>query len=496
MARWHLAGAFALVVAYLWGYAGNFETPGNNPRFPLGWWGAWDQSKYIDSALSLAAGELHPGHHWYPLGYALLGAPFASVLPAGHLYLVADLGCLLASYAGFLVFARHVGVAAPARVLLFLLGTITCPGVLAAWAKPWNTSLSAALIWWLLALTAQLLHPGAARYLVRRRLGVAAIGMAAAAIPVTRPTDLLIVGSWGVFVVAISLLRRRTMRDDLLWLAIGAGLVLLPFARLYLRIYGFHATAYMLQSRTLGFRLDGLGWKAYTLLIDPLPWFPYGSGVLEAMPWLAVAAAGMLMLPMLRGEARAALTLLALTVIPYVVLFLSYVDLLPTGLWRYHNIHYFKWTLPGFALFAYVALRELATVDRRGQAAGCFAAVLVLLSLRLAPVRATAAQPARMVQLPGEITGFDQAYFGQTTIRERQGIGRNIVDFRLMPDDQGLRLLALGQPFRDMPTILSGDPRQHPGGAAPVRWRSRPELGWPCWLPPYGCDILPARPPP
>ena len=481
------------MAAYLWGYAGNFETPGNNPRFPLGWWGAWDQSKYIDSALSLAAGEFHSQHHWYPLGYAVLGAPFAWVLPAGHLYLVADLGCLLASYAGFLVFARRVGVPAPARVLLFLLGTISCPDVLAAWAKPWNTSLSAALIWWLLALTAQLLDGGAAGYLVRRRLCLAAIGMAAAAIPVTRPTDLLVVGSWALFAVAISLLRRRALRDDLLWLAIGAGLVLLPFARLYLHIYGFHATEYMLQSKALGFRLDGLGWKAYTLLIDPLPWFPYGAGVLEAMPWLAVAAVGMLMLPMLRGEAQAALTLLALTAIPTVMLFLSYVDLLPTGLWRYQNIHYFKWTLPGFALFAYVALRELAIGDRRGRAAGCFAAALVPLSLHLTPVRATAAQPARMVQLPGEITGFDQSYFSQMTIRDRHGIGRNIIDFRLMPDDQGLRLLALGLPFPDGPTILSGDPRRHPGGAAPVRWRSRLALGWPCWLPPYGCDRLPTR---
>ncbi len=320
--------------------------------------------------------------------------------------------------------------------------------------------------------------------------------MAAAAIPITRPTDLLVVGSWVLFAVAISLLRRRPVRDDLLWLAIGAGLVLLPFARLYLHIYGSRATEYMLQSRALGFRLDGLGWKAYTLLIDPLPWFPYGTGMLEAMPWLAVAAAGILMLPMLRGEARAALTLLALTVIPTVVLFLSYVDLLPTGLWRYQNIHYFKWTLPGFALFAYVALRELAIGDRRGRAAGCFAAALVPLSLHLTPVRATAAQPARMVQLPGEITGFDQSYFSQMTIRDRHGIGRNIVDFRLMPDDQGLRLLALGLPFPDMPTILSGDPRHQPGAAAPVRWRSRLALGWPCWLPPYGCDSLPTRPTP
>ena len=179
-----------------------------------------------------------------------------------------------------------------------------------------------------------------------------------------------------------------------------------------------------------------------------------------------------------------ALTLLALTAIPTVVLFLSYVDLLPTGLWRYQNIHYFKWTLPGFALFAYVALRELAIGDRRGRAAGCFAAALVPLSLHLTPVRATAAQPARMVQLPGEITGFDQSYFSQMTIRDRHGIGRNIIDFRLMPDDQGLRLLALGLPFPDGPTILSGDPRRHPGGAAPVRWRSRLALGWPCWLPP------------
>ncbi len=490
---WVMAGTVVLVVAYLWGYALDVEAPGNNPRFPLGWWGGWDQSKYLDSALSLAAGDLHAVHHWYPLGYAFLGAPFAMLLPPGHLYLLADLLCLLGTYAGFLLFARRVGTAAPAAVLLFLLGTITCPDVLVAWVKPWNTSLSAMLIWWLLALTAQLLQPAAARYLARRRCGVALIGMIVAAIPITRPTDLLVVASWAAFVTATSLLRRRAVGDDPFWLAFGACLVLLPFARVYLHIYGLHPSQYMLQSRMLGFRLDGLGWKAYTLLIDPLPWFPYGAGMLEAMPWLAAGAAGILVLPMLHGEARALLALLTLAVVPYVALFLSYVDLLPTGLWRYGNIHYFKWTLPGFALLGFVALRELATGPRRLRVAGCFALTALLLCLRLTAVPAGAAQPARMVQLPGEATGFDPAYFGSMAIRDRGGFERNIVDFRLMPDGQGLRLLALARPLRGMLTILSGDPRTRPGTVPPVRWRGRLGLGWPCWLPPYACDALPPR---
>ena len=51
-----------------------------------------------------------------------------------------------------------------------------------------------------------------------------------------------------------------------------------------------------------------------------------------------------------------------------VALFLTYRDLHPTGLWDHGNYHYFKWTLPLLALYAFRLLPTLVW-DRRRPAA-------------------------------------------------------------------------------------------------------------------------------
>lgn len=184
---------------------------------------------------------------------------------------------------------------------------------------------------------------------------------------------------------------------------------------------------------------------------------------------------------------------MTLLVVPYVVLFLSYTDLIPTGLWRYNNIHYFKWTFPGFALLGFVAVRALLLGPNRPGVAALFIAVLLLLSLRVLPVRTGPDAPAWLVQYPGLTPGFDQTYFGAAEIRDAEGVKRNILQFRALPDSQGVRLIALQAPFVGPIAFVAGDPlRSHPAGAAPSRWAPGIGIGWPCWLPDYVCD---ARPP-
>ncbi len=497
--HWIRLGAVLLAVAYLWSYANDPGAPGNSVRSPVGWFGWFDQSRYLLSAQALASGDLHPARHWYPLGYPLLVALFAFVThwttgPGwGHVFLLPDLACLLAAYAGYVRFAGRCGVPAAAAVPLFLLGSVVMQPILSAWAQPWNTTLSAALIWWLLALTAISRSAPADTAHARRKARAGALGALAALIPVTRPADLLIVGCWASFVAVDSLLaaRRGTGRGAAGpgWIALGFGTVLLPWALLYLRIYGPHPSPYMVQSRSLGFHLHGLGWKAYTLLIDPRPWYPDGAGMLERLPWMALGMAGMAALPALeRGRARGNLLLLTLLVVPYVALFVSYGDLLPSGLWRYENVHYFKWTLPGFALLGFVAVRALWHGPRRRLVAGTCAAVMVPLSLRVLPVQAGNGTPAWLVQYPGPTPAFRAAYFGASAVRDAHGIRRNILQFRAIPDSEGVRLVALQDPFAGPVAFVADDPRGPGADGTPVRWGASVGLGWPCWLPPYPCD--------
>ncbi len=502
--HWIRLGAALLALAYLWGYANDPAAPGNSVR-PLGWFGWFDQSRYLLSARALASGDLDPAQHWYPLGYPLLVALFAFVThwttgPGwGHVVLLPDLACLLAAYAGYVRFARHCEVPAAAAVPLFLLGSVIRQPILSAWAQPWNTTLSAALIWWLLALTAMLRSGPADANQAGRKGMLAALGALAALLPITRPTDLLIVGCWASFMAVDRLLAARRGTGwgaaDLCWIALGSAPVLVAWALLTLRIYGPHPSQYMIQSRSLGFHLHGLGWKAYTLLIDPRPWYPDGAGMLRRLPWMALGIMGMAAVPVLQpGPARDNLLLLTLLIVPYVALFLSYADLLPSGLWRYGNIHYFKWTLPGFALLGFVAARALWHGPRRRAVAGAYAVAMLPLGLHVLPVRVVGGAPAWLVQYPGPTPGFQATYFGDSVIQDSRGIRRNILQFRAIPDSGGVRLIALQDPFAGPVAFVADDPRKAGGSGAPVRWGASVGLGWPCWLPPYRCDRGQPRP--
>ncbi len=458
-----------LVAVYLLSYRSNPAVPGNTGHFPLGWWGWWDQSQYLLSARSLAHGDLLPAHHWYPLGYAVLGAPF-TLLSRLHPFLLPDLGCLLLSYVAFLVFARCVGLSAAWGALSFLLATCGSEALRNVWAEPWSTSLSSALIWWLLALTAlQLTRPEAGKRIRLRRFLI--LGALAAVVPFVRPTDGLLVVVWAVGAALPALRERAVRRGDLAALVLGAMAVLLPETALWLGVHGAHESQYMIRSQVLGFAFDSAGWKTYLLLSTPYPWFPYGAGIVQRLPWVMPGLAGMLAIPfILRGLPRALLGLMAAMIVAYCFLFFCYVDLIPPGLWRYNNIHYFKWTLPGLVLLGMILLRALAFGPRRPALAAAVA-VLLLADLRVVPRRATEAQPAWMIQIPGPVPGFDEAYFGTITLRDARGPMQPIRDFRALPDQQGWRLVALNRPFASAVVVGGlGHWPDGPVGPAAHRW--------------------------
>ena len=109
-----LGGVF-LAVWYAYFYLSFPETPGNAflaGGHGLGWMGWYDQGKTYDSTLALAARNFHPEAHWYPLGYAILGAPFIMSLH-GHAFFFVDLVSLLADMQEMLVAAP--GAPGPAQ---------------------------------------------------------------------------------------------------------------------------------------------------------------------------------------------------------------------------------------------------------------------------------------------------------------------------------------------------------------------------------------------
>ena len=95
-----ILGCAVLAVYYVLGSIHASERPGASAIHPEGWWRWSDQGLYLKSIHALAHLDFNRDRHWYPLGYALLGAPFERLMPMYPLLFV-NLACLFASFAGF-----------------------------------------------------------------------------------------------------------------------------------------------------------------------------------------------------------------------------------------------------------------------------------------------------------------------------------------------------------------------------------------------------------
>ncbi|MBL7439168.1 hypothetical protein INQ32_25735, partial [Escherichia coli] len=108
----------------------------------------------------------------------------------------------------------------------------------------------------------------------------------------------------------------------------------------------------------------------------------------------------------LRGPARWLTLCMALAALLYTAMMLAYVDLVPSGMWRFFNAHYFKWLFPMVALFTWLLLTWR---DLRGLAV---VAVLVLLaSFRVVPRPAMPQEPAKALAFAAPAAPWQDVYF-------------------------------------------------------------------------------------
>lgn len=460
------------------------------------YWHGWaDQDRYRDSILAFARLDFSPGQHWYPLGYPLLAAPL-SFLPLWLDLTLLSLGCLYAAYWGFTRVTDRLGIGRLLAVILFLASTVAYPRLGEHWITPWTTTLSAALMWQALGRAIQWQdNPAPRRGFI--------LGLILGAIPVTRPADLAVAAIIAAYVLIGAVTRRRA---GALWpIIVGGMLVIAVFLLLHLATYGWALSDYMRLSSEYGLNFRQLGWKVYLILVEPKPWFPDGHGLLRACPWLIVGAAGMIV-ALLPGQAlRPMMALLVAVATVYTAITLCYVDLLPSGLWRYGNVHYFKWLFPLFALFAVQFCRSI-----RRRSVACAAALLGLLllsAIRLVPSAAGPDDPARVLLFPTVKSEFSHVYMAHSIIRDKSGTLRNFYEYHQVPGSHYLVAIALRRDFAGGPQLWgNAEERAHwpaastghhsraplPGNfplSAIARYVARPELGWPCWTPFHECGM-------
>ena len=455
-------GCLLLALLYVVDYQNYPALPGNNPTYPLGWWGWFDQSKFLESTRALADFDLLPAHHFYPLGYALLGAPFARVI-SEHPFVLVDLASLLIAYAAFLRFAARCGLDPWWSATLFILASAADPVLFHQWVIPWNTSPLAAVMWLLFATSAA--HIQGERRPIR-------LGLLAACVPMLRPTDAVIALVPVVGSLAADVLRRQLRPSDVVTLMAALLLPLTAYGALHLIIYGPGPSDYMRVAGNIGFTFHNFGLKAYLILVDPRAWIGGGEGLLRRCPWLILGLAGIV-----TALRRQVSVVLALALVVHGVLYLSYVDLLPTSLWRYKNVHYWTFAFPGFALLAALWLRDLVEANTRVRAVGALIAVMLLLCIRLDPVPADFDRPADALDLPVGPRDFNTVYFGTYYVADVVGDLQNIQQMRGFLFGNGVRVLAMRRSFH-FPATVHGEGL---GAVPPVPLRTAVHLGIPFW---------------
>ena len=464
------------------------------PNFASFWTGT-DQYRYLLAAQAWANGNLDPANHHYLPYYPLLGAAFARLTP-WQPFLLPDLACLLASLALFQRIASRLVPAWPpaAAALCFTVAILSGRTAIAIWVVPWSTTGSAPFQFAALLLALRFAErPGPAR--------AALLGLSVAAVAGFRPSDAVVLLGTGAPWAAWALLRARSPWR--LWaasLAAGmAGVLLgaLPAALAHLAVFGLHAGPYVGGSAAIGLEWRLLPMRWVMIVVGPRPLLPEGTGLAASLPWVAPGLAGLMLALFTTARRNPATVLVAATLALHWALYLAYRDLQPYGLWRFYNVHYFKWTFPFVVLWAAELLVALARrPHRRAAIAACLATALTLAWRPVLRDRTPqAAQPlGHTIALPDGALRLDRAvelhlagtwnslYFGDFTLLAGGRTFQDTTDFKTLPTPGGVLILPL-RPLPAGAATLTWPDDVAPG-AAPILTTARQAIvfGLPCVL--------------
>lgn len=327
--------------------------PGNNPAYPLGWWGWADQSHYLEAANDFLSFHVSADKHIYPPLYPLLGSVFLSN-SALHSYALINLilYCIYVSVF-MIVFSQFIG--RWLSLIAIVIGTFIYPILTLQWVIPWTSTLSATLA--MLALfffNRFLLNRTTAQWTNGERyLNASLCGLSVGLIAPTRPIDFLTFSIvpllYAVLDIKDSLSRSSINKSGSAAVVFIGGLSLvLPFL-FYLGfnslVFGHPFGGYFAQIKGAG----GMRWtdlvdKAYSNLIDAGAY--YAQPDADWLTTLPLLLFGLCFVPVVLIRGPTFLRVCCLVAIVHFSLVYSYADAVATNQFLYFNVHYFKWLYP------------------------------------------------------------------------------------------------------------------------------------------------------
>lgn len=355
-----LVNAWALPLAlvvlfclYQYRYLTYPSVPGNNAQYPLGWWGWIDQGLYWKSAKAFAVLDLRPASHFYPPLYPLFGALFLPISEMHPFYLVN-----LALMAGFFLlvfrlFRPHLGPAAAA--LFTLAGMVGYPIIGLQWVVPWTSTLGAFLLAAALVLLDRfdrLRHSSlpASTFATNAILFGIVVG---AQIPV-RTADFATTApaaiAYASLVVAMAVGNEPDARRNGI-VSIGAGaagfaMPVLFFATFnYLSAGTLAGTYFQAVAGGIGFDIFQVPERLFSLLVASQVYFlEFNADWISVIPILFIAV--VLAIVLIVFPEPLFMRVAGLMMAVHLIVYASYRDSVPTGMFRYFNVHYYKWMFP------------------------------------------------------------------------------------------------------------------------------------------------------
>lgn len=470
-----------LTLIYVGAYLMFSFTPGVNPLYsPLGWWGWVDQGFYLKAANAFYALNFSADQYFYPPLYSALGSIFL-IGSSDHPFFLVNLLCFLWFTYVFirfcdLYFSRAVGV------FLLFASTICAILIFENFVIPWTSTLSAALlatgivglIW------VDEVKRGKRRDV--RNWQAFIVGLSLGLMVPTRPADALIgmvIGCafiWSYWTLPKTADTQKHMLRFLI--SAGSGAIVGPalFIGFNLGVHGALLGNYLQVAGSHGFFMADLPEKFFSIWLhaEPLYGEP-GASLVEQYPWLLLSLAGLVWIA-LRGDFL--LRTMALAITAFFVLYLPYGDLLPSGLWRFLNVHYFKWTFPFFALFACILVAQVMR-GLQGKVSWILSTgILVLVPLLLVSLQMKMTteplvprhesgsslafelphHPIDFIDVKGVTGNFDLIYFGDHGLTLDGHALKINRDFRLLDHGADMRILFI-RPMEGRTLILHLDPR-------------------------------------
>lgn len=354
-----VAACSALFALYSFHYVGLLFRPSTSD--PLsGWWGWSDQGEYLRSAQALLRLDFSPVLHIYPPLYSMTAAIFLPAFPV-HPFFVVD-AMLLLTFGAVLV---HIGSRIYGRLISWstLIVTFWCflPITLLQWEIPWTSSLTAGLVSILFAVFFRFSTKRRPWSIERLRDWGCLIGfyIAHGAILATRPLDaapllpMAVILYIKVVLTKIADAESKGLKAALAssCAVVAAGL-LFPAAYLLFNflVFGDAFGGYISLAASRGYYPANLLQKTVALLFDGSAIYLEKGTALADQFWPALFALPVVIVSLARAPIF--IRVVSLSILLHICIYMPFRDLFPVTLFRFMNVHYFKWVLPWLTLIA------------------------------------------------------------------------------------------------------------------------------------------------